>query len=239
MAVLEDWIPRTGIPGEKARTSRHIVAGMARSKALKPTTILLSSVLTVRSIGSGEPVPPPQWHRLPTEAYPKKRDDIVFADVHTGFYGTFAGTSGDLGQSNALILKTTDASRTWHQVYRSSRLNQITWKASFASHQVSYATAQNDNPKNLKQCIVKTTDGGAHLFELPLVVSEGAEELEIGFISPQKGWVGLNVGSFETVNGGKTWEPSTLARKANKIRTRSADGTSMVYAMGTEVQVYR
>jgi hypothetical protein len=63
--------------------------------------------------------------------------------------------------------------------------------------------------------------------------------LGIGFVSPDKGWVGTAAGGFETSDGGKSWRPSTLAPKANKIRVRAADGTPMIYAIGSEVQIYR
>ncbi len=163
--------------------------------------------------------------------------DVKFFDPNIGF--VFAGTSGALGQSNALILKTTDGGRTWRQVYRSIRLNEIIWKASFANSLVGYATVQNDDPVNLQQRVVKTVDGGEHWSEIPLVASKGAEELGIGFVSPDKGWVGTSVGGFETSDGGKSWGPSSLAPKANKIRIRAADGTPMTYAIGSEVQIYR
>jgi photosystem II stability/assembly factor-like uncharacterized protein len=163
--------------------------------------------------------------------------DTKFFDPNIGF--VFAGTSGDLSQSNALILKTTDGARTWRQVYRSARPNEIIWKASFVNSLVGYATVQNDDPETVNQRILKTTDGGEHWVELPLVASKGMEELGIGFVSPDKGWVGTNVGGFETADGGKTWAPSSLAPKANKIRTRAVDGTPMIYAIGSEVQLYR
>jgi photosystem II stability/assembly factor-like uncharacterized protein len=163
--------------------------------------------------------------------------DVKFFDPNTGF--VFAATSGDLAQSNALILKTNDGGRTWRQVYRSSRLNEIIWKGSFANSEVGYATVQNDDPTNAQQRIVKTTDGGEHWSELPLLANKDAEELGIGFVSPEKGWVGTAVGGFETSDGGSSWRPSTLAPKANKIRVRAADGTPLIYAIGSEVQVYR
>ena len=163
--------------------------------------------------------------------------DVKFFDPNIGFI--FAGTSGDLSQSNALILKTTDGGRIWRQVYRSIRLNEIIWKGSFADSLVGYATVQNDDPANLQQHVVKTVDGGEHWFEIPLVMSKGIEELGIGFVTPDKGWVGATVGGFETNDGGKSWRPSSLAPKANKIRTRAADGTPMIYAIGSEVQIYR
>jgi photosystem II stability/assembly factor-like uncharacterized protein len=163
--------------------------------------------------------------------------DVKFLDPNIGF--VFAGTSGDLGQSNALILKTNDGGRTWRPVYRSARLNEIIWKASFANNRVGYATVQNDDPANGQQRIVKTSDGGEHWSELPLVSRTGVEELGIGFVSTEKGWVGTSVGGFETRNGGKTWTSSTLAPKANRIRTRASDGAPMTYAIGSEVQIYR
>jgi photosystem II stability/assembly factor-like uncharacterized protein len=163
--------------------------------------------------------------------------DVKFFDPNTGF--VFAATSGDLAQSNALILKTNDGGRTWRQVYRSNRLNEIIWKASFANGKVGYATVQNDDPTNAQQRIVKTVDGGERWSELPLVADKDAEELGIGFVSPNKGWVGTAAGGFETSDGGRRWRPSILAPKANKIRVSAADGTPMIYAIGSEVQVYR
>jgi len=163
--------------------------------------------------------------------------DVKFFDPNIGF--VFAATSGDLAQSNALILKTTDGGRTWRQVYRSTRLNEIIWKASFPDNLVGYASVQNNDPENLQQRVVKTVDGGEHWSEIPLVTSKGAEELGIGFVSPDKGWVGTSVGGFETSDGGRSWKPSDLAPKANKIRVRAADGTPMIYAIGSEVQIYR
>lgn len=163
--------------------------------------------------------------------------DVKFLDPNTGF--VFAASSGDVAQSNALILKTNDGGRTWREVYRSARLNEITWKASFASGQVGYVTLQNNDPANTQQRVAKTTDGGEHWTELPLVDDAAAQEFGIGFVSAERGWVGTADGGFETANGGSSWAPSALARRANRIRTHAADGTPMVYAIGSEVQVYR
>ena len=163
--------------------------------------------------------------------------DVKFVDPNIGF--VFAGTNGDLAQSNALILKTTDGGRSWRQVYRSARPYEIIWKGSFANNFIGYATIQNNDPANVQQRVAKTVDGGEHWKEIPLIRRKGAEELGIGFVSPDKGWVGTNVGGFETSDGGKSWAPSTLSTKANKVRTRAADGTPMIYAIGSEVQIYQ
>lgn len=163
--------------------------------------------------------------------------DVKFLDPNTGF--VIAATNGDLAQANAQILKTTDGGRTWREVYRGKRLNEITWKSSFVSAKVGYVTLQNDDPANAQQRIVKTVDGGEHWVELPLVVNKDATELGIGFLTAEHGWVGTAAGGFETLDGGKTWKPSTLAKSANRIRLKAVDGTPMTYAIGSEVQVYR
>lgn len=163
--------------------------------------------------------------------------DVKFMDPNTGF--VFAATSGDVAQSHALILKTHDGGRIWREVYRSKRLGELAWKASFPTSRVGYATLQNGDPANPQQRIAKTVDGGEHWTEVPLVARKDIEELGVGFLTPDMGWVGTTGGSFETRDGGRTWAPSTLARSANRIRTRAVDGTPMTYAIGTEAQVYR
>ena len=163
--------------------------------------------------------------------------DVKFLDPNVGF--VFAATSGDIAQSSALILRTNDGGRVWREVFRSARKNEITWEASFANSRVGYVTLQNEDENNVQQRIAKTVDSGEHWVELPLVADKDAKEFGIGFLSSKKGWVGTAVGGFETEDGGRTWRPSALAKSANRIRLRAVDGTPMIYAIGTEVQVYR
>jgi photosystem II stability/assembly factor-like uncharacterized protein len=99
-------------------------------------------------------------------------------------------------------------------------------------------TLQNNDQTNVQQRVAKTIDGGEHWFEVALVADQTAQEFGIGFVSPERGWVGTAAGGFETTNGGRTWTPSMLAKSANRIRVRAADGTPMLYAIGSEVQIY-
>jgi photosystem II stability/assembly factor-like uncharacterized protein len=161
--------------------------------------------------------------------------DVKFRDAYTGY--VFAGTSSDVAQSHALILRTADGGKTWREVYHSDRTNEIIWKASFPTELIGYATIQSDDEHRAEQRIAKTTDGGLHWSELPLVKDATAQEFGIGFVDKNHGWVGTAAGGFETRDGGKTWKVSTLAPRANKIRTRAADGTPMAYAIGTQVQL--
>jgi hypothetical protein len=99
--------------------------------------------------------------------------DVKFLDPNLSF--VFAATSGDLGQANALTLKTTDGGPIWRQVYRSNRRNEIMWKALFPDSCVGYATVQNHDPSNVRQHIVKTVDAGEHWSEIPPVANKEAE----------------------------------------------------------------
>jgi photosystem II stability/assembly factor-like uncharacterized protein len=49
----------------------------------------------------------PHWQTLATEAYPKKRDDLVFLDARTAIYGT--------GKGN--LYRTVDGGQTWQLVW--------------------------------------------------------------------------------------------------------------------------
>src|SRR5260370_17391407 len=80
-----------------------------RTKGMKPIIALFASILAVvvSYRAAGQLVTAPQWRTLATEAYPKKRDDIVFADGQTGFYGTGKGK----------LYRTQDGGQSWHLVW--------------------------------------------------------------------------------------------------------------------------
>src|SRR5580658_6791603 len=77
-------------------------------KKMKLVIVLFASVLGI-GVGSravAQPAPA-RWQTLATEAYPKKRDDIVFANALTGFYGT--------GKGN--LYRTEDGGLSWHLIW--------------------------------------------------------------------------------------------------------------------------
>jgi photosystem II stability/assembly factor-like uncharacterized protein len=70
------------------------------------TALFISSVaLSVVVLAASQAAP--QWHTLATEAYPKKRDDIVFADSNTGYYGTGKGK----------LYRTQDGGNSWQLIW--------------------------------------------------------------------------------------------------------------------------
>ena len=175
------------------------------------------------------------WKKIDLSAQAGMILDVKFLDATTGF--VFAGSSSDVAQSNALILRTTDGGQSWHEVYRSARPAEIIWKSSFPGGKIAYATIQSNDEHSTQQRVAKTQDGGLHWHELPLVNDAAAQEFGIGFLDANHGWVGTATGGFETRDGGRSWIHAPLSPRTNKIRTRASDGTPMVYAIGTEVQL--
>jgi photosystem II stability/assembly factor-like uncharacterized protein len=161
--------------------------------------------------------------------------DVKFLDENKGF--VFAGTDGDLERSNALILMTKDGGNSWKKVYQSSRPFEITWKASFPTHDVGYVTIQNYDPdvKNVKRVVAKTVDGGLTWAEIELVNDHAVRQFGVGFIDPRTGWIGTTTTGFQTTDGGATWMRVDMGRAVNKIRLVPSRNGFVAYAIGIDV----
>ena len=161
--------------------------------------------------------------------------DIKMFDKNTGI--ACAATSENIPQSNALILKTTDGGKTWKKVYQSNRPFETTWKVSFPTEKIGYATIQsyNSDPNVKQQRIAKTTDGGDTWTEINLVEDASAREFGIGFIDESHGFVGTVNTGYETKDGGKTWAPLDLGMACNKIRIYKENEHVYGYAIGVNV----
>jgi photosystem II stability/assembly factor-like uncharacterized protein len=149
-----------------------------------------------------------------------------------------AATHADIAQSNALLLKTVDGGKTWKKVYQSSRPYETTWKVSFPTEKIGYATIQSYNPDPAvsQQRLAKTTDGGNTWEEINLVQEATARQFGIGFIDAMHGFVGTLNSGFETKDGGMSWEKINLGRACNKIRIyKNPKGKVYGYAIGVNV----
>jgi photosystem II stability/assembly factor-like uncharacterized protein len=148
-----------------------------------------------------------------------------------------AATDADISKSNALLLKTSDGGKTWKKVYQSTRPYETTWKVSFPTDKVGYATIQSYNPDpNVKQQrVAKTIDGGETWVEINLVEDPTARQFGIGFIDENHGFVGTVNNGFETKDGGNSWEKIDLGRACNKIRIYKTDEGVYGYAIGVNV----
>jgi photosystem II stability/assembly factor-like uncharacterized protein len=161
--------------------------------------------------------------------------DVKFLDPKTGF--VCASGVSTTGEGDALILMTHDGGASWKPVWRSARKLENCWKMSWPSRRTGYATVQSyDEAAGNKRVIVKTTDGGLHWKELPLIEEAGVREFGIGFADDNRGWVGTTKTGYETRDGGKSWVPVAMGKAVNKVRVVSKPGGGqVVFAIGTEV----
>jgi len=161
--------------------------------------------------------------------------DIKFVSPTVGFLAAASDASVD--KSNALVLRTKDAGKSWHPVYRSKRPWEITWKLSFPTPQVGYVTVQNydADPTVARRVIAKTSDGGNTWRELALVDDHAFQEFGIGFLDNERGWVGGMTGGLETRDGGRSWVPVDMGTKINKIRILKTPTGFRAFAIGENV----
>lgn len=161
--------------------------------------------------------------------------DVKFLDDMHGF--VFGASDSDTEKSHAKIIATNDGGKTWKTVYESSRPFELTWKASFPTAKVAYATIQNydENKDNSIRYVAKTTDGGNTWTEVPLVDDHAVREFGVGFINETTGWVGTISTGFQTTDGGKTWTKVDMGRAVNKIRIVPREKDFVGYAIGVDV----
>lgn len=161
--------------------------------------------------------------------------DVKFLDDQHGFIAS--ATHTEVSQSHGLILATEDGGATWHEVYRSARPFELTWKLSFPTRLVGYCTVQSYNPDQTTSArfVAKTTDGGKTWNEIPLVDDHRVREFGIAFIDENIGWVGAAPNGFGTEDGGKTWSTVEFGNAVNKIRVVPTSDGITLYAIGLHV----
>ena len=186
------------------------------------------------------------WKRIALPPQVAMILDVKFLDPSTGF--VFAGTDPDAAKSHGLIAKTVDGGRTWKTVYESKRMYELTWKGTFPSRRVGYATLQNYSAQaardpatgvtaDPKRYVVKTEDGGDTWRELPMVDDPKVQEFGIAFVDEQRGWVGAAPTGFATTDGGATWIPQPeMPVAANKLRVVRDGDKATVWAIGLDVR---
>jgi photosystem II stability/assembly factor-like uncharacterized protein len=161
--------------------------------------------------------------------------DVKFFDAMNGV--VFGATDANVEVSHAKIIRTQDGGVTWKTTYESKRPFEITWKGSFPTQKIGYATVQsyNPDPSVTLRYIVKTTDSGRSWKEMPLVNDAKVREFGIGFYNENIGFVGTSTGGYKTIDAGKTWTPVEMGKAVNKIRIVPEGNGFVAYAIGVDV----
>ncbi len=184
----------------------------------------------IRSLDGGE-----HWELIDMTPYTAMILDVKFFDAMNGI--VFGASDADVEKSHARILRTDNGGKTWKIAYESKRPYEITWKGSFPTRKVGYATVQSydPDPKNTQRYVVKSNDGGKSWKELRLANDAKVREFGVGFYDENIGWVGAMNGGYQTTNGGKSWRFVEMGRAVNKIRVLPTDTGMVAYAIGTDV----
>lgn len=165
----------------------------------------------------------PNWEKLPTEAYPGKRDDISFADPLRGWYGTGKGD----------LFRTTDGGATWTKVASKPgtfirALGFVDGNTGFIGNiGTDYYPGVTDTTP-----LYRTDDGGvtwtpADLGGKTIVGVCAIDVLKVqriyqGKLEPRivvhaAGRVGGPAGLLRSTDGGKSWSVTDLTAQAGMI----------------------
>ena len=156
--------------------------------------------------------------------------DVTFLNEDEGFAvgGLGVGyTEAEMRASRTVILATSDGGVTWQTRYLSAAQGQWAWKIQFVTERIGYVTTEGPTPEGV---VLKTVDGG--LTWRPLTVAAGTELQAVGFVDPDRGWVGAFPTLFSTTNGGASWARLDFGTRINRMRVVQP---GLVYAAGDRV----
>lgn len=180
-----------------------------------------------------------RWSSWSMGEYGQMLFDIKMFDLKEGI--ACSATSGNVAESKALVLRTSDGGKTWKTAFEGKRNFELTWKASFPTRKIGYVTIQSYSPDTTQktQRVLKTTNGGKSWQELNLTENYRARSFGVGFLNEDTGYVGTMAGGFETKDGGKTWRKVKMGTACNKIRFYNFEGQQQGYGIGVSVIRYK
>jgi photosystem II stability/assembly factor-like uncharacterized protein len=158
--------------------------------------------------------------------------DVYFVNADTGFA---VGSNGNYFTGKGRVLMTVDGGDSWSIIHTSAHPKEICWKISFPSRQVGYISLEAFQNSGA-QYMLKTTDGGLTWLDFDISAGGGPTGLYnvegIGFLNDTIGWIGGDLGTYHTTNGGLSWVLQSGMNTFNRFR--KIDDTT-AYAAGESV----
>lgn len=212
------------------RISGATVIGLCGMRAVTPRTIVAvgrwgGPPVFVKSTDGGR-----TWVSRSLEGLATGLVDVTFRNEDEGFAvgGLGVGyTETEMRASRTVILATTDGGATWQTRYQSAAAGQWAWKIQFVTDRIGYVTTEGPTAEGV---VLKTVDGGQTWQRL--MVSAGTELQAVGFVNPDRGWVGAFPTLFSTSDGGASWTRLDFGIRVNRMRVV---GPGLVYAAGDRV----
>jgi photosystem II stability/assembly factor-like uncharacterized protein len=160
--------------------------------------------------------------------------DVAFLDANRGFaVGGFGDGPADAQQraSRVIVLGTVDGGETWDVRFLGDRAGERAWKIQFVDGSVGYVSIEGASPEGV---VLRTADGG-RTWQRRLV-APGLSFEGVGFVSPDRGWLGNADGLYTTRDGGATWQALGFGRLINRIRVV---GPGRAFAAGDRVYAWQ
>jgi photosystem II stability/assembly factor-like uncharacterized protein len=156
--------------------------------------------------------------------------DLWFFNEQDGFVvgGQGLGTSeAEQRASRTVILATADGGASWETVYLGDNPGEWAWKIQFVTTSIGFVSMEGPTPAG---SVLKTSDGGRSWRRL--AVEPGQSFEGVGFVTPERGWLGSGATLHATTDGGATWRRIDFGPRVNRIRALRSD---LAYAAGDRV----
>ncbi|HAX50166.1 MAG TPA: T9SS type A sorting domain-containing protein [Ignavibacteria bacterium] len=230
-----NWLKVTNLPEPKPK-------GLCGISVVKNTNVIYAvgriegPATVIKTTNAGI-----NWINIDISSFATRLIDCYFISPDSGFV---VGANGgpEYEQTNAVILFTSNGGSNWAYRENSARTNEQFWKISFSStlNGVASLNIQEDS-----LFIYKTSDGGVNWIRMGYKLVSGTYFTQgIGFIDQNTGWIGgdfFNNYTYETTNGGITWDVNPFGFKVNRIRfindTIGYAGGSGVYKYTSEENI--
>jgi photosystem II stability/assembly factor-like uncharacterized protein len=159
----------------------------------------------IKSVDGGK-----TWKSINMSAYAVELVDIHFTSADTGFVTGKANPANDGG----VILYTTNGGNTWSVLYKTKVLDEIIWKLQ-TPDRVNFYGSVSPSPATHGVRMLHSNNRGMN-WDTVHVSDTDSYIQTVGFITPQKGWIGGQV-LFETEDAGLTWKKVQLGSAYNRF----------------------
>lgn len=175
------------------------------------------------------------WTSTDFSRYASTLVDCFFFNPDTGFVVGGSKTGVFPSTLNAVILQTYDGGLNWIERKVTARSGEWCWKISFANRNTGFVSIETNGFRGRSQHILKTVDGGLNWNEL--LIGSNFRIQGIGLVTPNLGWVGGRSQTFETTDGGVSWDITSFEwQNVNRFRFF---GDTVGYAIGKKVYKFQ
>jgi photosystem II stability/assembly factor-like uncharacterized protein len=151
------------------------------------------------------------WASINMSAYATELVEIHFISADTGFVSGKANPGSDGG----IILYTTNGGNTWSVLYKTKVLDEKVWKLQ-TPDRINFYGAISPSPATRGVKILHSGNYG--MIWDTVHVSDSNQYIQaVGFINPNKGWVGGGNALFETEDAGITWKKIQVGSTYNRF----------------------